>query len=207
MSRNKVLVLLFYGSLVLWLFGCAKHEIKNAGSQGKNIICFGDSITFGYGVDPGQAYPAILGKLLNLPVLNKGVDGDTTRDGLKRLQSDVLELQPRLVLIEFGGNDFLKKIPREVTLNNLSQMVEQAQAKGAMVAIVDISAGMIMREYQPVFRRLAQAKGALFIPNVFAGIITNPSLKSDFLHPNAEGYKIIAQRIQRAISPYLNTAK
>jgi lysophospholipase L1-like esterase len=73
-----------------------------------------------------------------------------------------------------------------------------------MAAIADISAGMFLAEYRKAFSELAQEKGAIFIPNIFSGIITNPHLKSDFIHPNADGYKMIAQRIYRTIMPYLN---
>ncbi len=116
--------------------------------------------------------------------------------------------EPLLVIIEFCGNDFLDKIPKEETVNNIKEMVRQIQSKGAMVAIVDISAGLFLREYRLAFKNLAREKQAIFIPGILRGIITNPSMKSDFLHPNADGYKIIAQRIYSAITPYLqqNTA-
>jgi lysophospholipase L1-like esterase len=186
------------------LGGCAKREIKNTNSTGKNIICFGDSITFGYGAEPQDAYPLALAKMTDMPVINAGIDGDTSLEALERLDSDVLEREPLLVIIEFGGNDFLRKIPKETTLSNIKEMVEKIQAKGAMVAIVDISAGMFLGEYRKLFRQLAREKDAIFIPAILNGIITNPSLKSDFLHPNASGYQLIAQRIYREIAPYLN---
>jgi lysophospholipase L1-like esterase len=82
-------------------------------------------------------------------------------------------------------------------------MVDLIQKRGAMVAIVDISAGMFLAEYRRDFYRLAREKQAIFIPGIMSGIITNPSMKSDFLHPNGEGYKLIAQRVHQAIIPYL----
>jgi len=204
----KINRLLFIASIVFVAFialsGCAKREIKNIGSQGENIICFGDSMTFGYGVQPGEDYPTALSKLLGKPVINAGVDGDTTNEALLRIKTDVLAKHPFLVIIEFGGNDFVKQIPKEKTLNNIREMVDLVQQKGAMVAIVDISASLFFSEYKREFSKLAKEKGTIFIPHILSGIITNPSLKSDFLHPNAEGYKIIAQRIYRAIIPYLN---
>jgi acyl-CoA thioesterase-1 len=183
--------------------GCAKREIKNIDSKGRNIICFGDSITFGYGASEGQDYPAALAKIVDIPVINAGIDGDTSIEALKRIKSDVLEREPLLVIIEFGGNDFLRKIPQEVTINNIKEMVRQVQARRAMVALVDISTGIFLREYRAIFSNLAKETGAIFIPSILSGIITNPSLKSDFLHPNGAGYKLIAERIQQAIEPYL----
>ncbi|MFH1457789.1 MAG: arylesterase [Candidatus Omnitrophota bacterium] len=198
------LLLIAYSlSLTAFLTGCAKREIKNLDSKGANIICFGDSITFGYGVNPGQDYPTELAKYIDIPVINAGVDGDTTTTALKRIQTDVLSRSPRLVIVEFGGNDFLKKVPKEETVKNLREMVEQIQAKGAMVAVVDISAGMFFAEYRSLYKKLVKETGAIFIPRILSGIITNPSMKSDFLHPNAEGYKIVAQRIFNAIRTYI----
>ncbi len=185
------------------LSGCAKQEIKNRDAKGKNIICFGDSVTFGYGVAPGEDYPTALSKLTPIPVINAGIDGDTTFLALERLQNDVLAKGPRLVIVEFCGNDFIKKIPREDTLNNLSKIIDRIQEKGAMVALVDISAGLFFREYRSAFKKLATEKGAIFIPVVLSKIITNPAMKSDFLHPNARGYKIIASRIYNVIKRYI----
>lgn len=204
MRKDKLLVLLFHCSIVLLLVGCAKREIKNIDSKGTNIICFGNSITFGYGVGPGEDYPATLTKMIKTPVINAGIDGDTTPEALKRLESDVLDRDPVLVIIEFGGNDFLRKIPQEVTLNNIKEMVDKIQAKGAMVAIVDISIGIFLKEYRQALFNIVKEKEAIFIPNILGGIITNPHLKSDFMHPNTNGYKIIAQRIYRNLIPSLN---
>ena len=185
------------------LCGCAKPEIRNLNAKGENIVCFGDSITFGYGVNPGKDYPAVLGKLVKLPVINSGVDGNTSSEALARLENDVLDKDPRLVIVEFGGNDFLTKVPKEDTLKNLAMIIERIQQKGAMVALVDISAGFFFQEYRQVFKKLAAEKKAIFIPVLLNGIITNPAMKSDFFHPNARGYQIIAKRIYQAIAAYL----
>lgn len=203
MKRNRILVLVFISLCVLALFGCAKREIVNVGSKGKNIICFGDSITFGYGANAGEDFPTQLRKLMNAPVINAGLSGDTSTEALARLDHDVLEKNPRLVLIEFGGNDFIKNVPMQETIKNTEEMIDKIQAKGAMVALVDISAGMFMRAYRGVFAKIAVKKNAIFIPSVLDKIITNPSMKSDFLHPNGSGYKEIARRIKSKIEVYL----
>lgn len=201
MSKYKFKYILIILSILLT--GCFKPEIKNIDAQGANIICFGDSITFGYGANRGEDYPAILRKMVKLPVINAGVDGDTTIAALERLNSDVLNKNPRLVIVEFCGNDFLKKIPIEKTVKNLSRIIDRIQEKGAMVALVDISAGMFFMDYRGVFKKLAADKKAIFIPAVLNRIITNPSMKSDFFHPNGRGYRIVAKRIYQAISGYV----
>ena len=201
MKINKLQLGFIIFSIIL--SGCAKPEIKNLGATGKNIICFGDSITFGYGASNGEDYPAYLKKLTSIPVINAGVDGDTSFSALERLQNDVLSNDPRLVIVEFCGNDFIKKIPQEDTLKNLSKIIQRIQEKGAMVALVDISSGMFFQEYRNAFKKLAAEKGAIFIPVVLSKIITNPVMKSDFFHPNARGYKIVAGRIYNAIKRYI----
>lgn len=183
--------------------GCGKREIKNLDAKGRNIVCFGDSITFGYGVSPDKGFPSSLSKMISMPVINAGLDGNTSREGLKRIDSDVLSRDPYMVIIEFGGNDFLRRVPVDETIENIEKMVERVQAHGAIAAIADISAGMVLKEYLPYFKKIARERGALFIPSILAGIITNPQMKSDFFHPNETGYKLIAQRVYQIIKPYL----
>ncbi len=189
--------------LIIVLSGCANPEIKNLDAKGSSIICFGDSITFGYGANPGEDYPSNLRPMVKLPMINAGVDGDTTFTALERLENDVLAKDPRLVIVEFCGNDFLKKIPREDTVKNLSRIIDRIQDKGAMVALVDISSGMFFNEYRRAFRELARGKKAIFIPAVLSRIITNPAMKSDFFHPNKRGYKVVAGRVYKAIARYI----
>ena len=102
------------------------NEIENLHNGiGEQIIVLGDSITAGYGLTPQQAYPSLLAQQLDLdlPILNRGVSGDTTADGLARLTSDVLEEQPWLVIIGLGGNDFLRKVPKIKTEANLKAII------------------------------------------------------------------------------------
>ncbi len=213
MRKNKfkfsAIGLIFLGLILtavfitLDLFGCSRPKIKNSESTGKNIICFGDSITFGYGVNPGEDYPTHLAKLVSRPVINAGVDGDTAAEGLKRLEADVLDKDPYLVLIEFSGNDFIKNVLISETINNIKEIIRRVQAAGAMAAIVDVSAGFFLRDYRLRLAQLARENGVIFIPATLSDIITNPGMKSDFMHPNASGYKIVAQRVYRAIAAYL----
>ena len=202
-----VLFTTFYLLPAILLTSCAKREIKNIDSKGKSIVCFGDSITFGYGVNPGEDYPSCLAKMLNMPVINAGLDADTSSGGLQRIDAEVLEKDPLLVIIEFGGNDFLKKIPLEKTVKNIETMIQKIQEKGAMVALVDVRMGFVMRDYGSQYKRLSRKYQTIFTEPALSGIITNPQLKSDFFHPNADGYKLIAQRIYRSIIPYLNQKK
>jgi len=201
--RRGFLVILFALGLAWIVTGCVQQDIQNVDSRGKGIVCFGDSLTFGYGAEPGEDYPSNLAKMVCVPVLNAGIDGETTTEALRRLEADVLERQPFLVIVEYGGNDFLRKIPRQTTVKNLEEMIRRIQAKGAMVALVDVSAGMFLRDYRIAYRSLARKYGAVFVPSILDKIITDPKMKSDFLHPNAAGYAVIARRVYQAVAPYI----
>ena len=201
--RKYSLILMVIAALLLFSRGCLKPEVANTGAKGTNIICFGDSITFGYGAGPNEDYPTELARLVKFPVINAGVDGDTTFQALERLEKDVLDKDPKLVIVEFCGNDFLKKVPKDDTVKNLGKIIDRIQEKGAMVALVDISAGIFFYEYRSAFKKLALKKKAIFIPVILNKIITNPAMKSDFFHPNGRGYQIVARRIYQSISAYI----
>jgi acyl-CoA thioesterase-1 len=199
-----VILLSGLGCCVIGLAGCAKKNIKNIDSRGKNIICFGDSLTYGYGAEEGQDFPALLSGMVEIPVINAGIDGDNTKEALRRLDDDVLSRNPLLVIVEFGGNDFLTKVPLGETVKNLEVIIGKVQTQGAMVAIADIGLSAVMGSYRKEFKRLSKKYNTIFIPRLLDDILTDPLLKSDFIHPNAAGYKIIAQKIYRTILPYLD---
>ena len=198
---NKSLAKLFIISL-FFLSSCSPST-KNIDSQGKAIVCFGDSITYGIGSDPGCDYPAYLKEILGMEIVNAGLSGDTTQSALNRLERDVLEYQPYIVIVELGGNDFLKNVPKEETVENLENIINKIQQKGSMVALCDTSGSFIFRTYKSDYKKLAKKTGAIFIPGILAGILETPSLKYDQIHPNSKGYKIIAQRVYKAIKPYI----
>jgi acyl-CoA thioesterase-1 len=205
MSKHNFVISRICLLILVCLFsGCARSDIANLESRGKNIICFGDSITAGFGAENGQDYPSALAKMINLPVVNAGLNGDTSDQAIKRIETDVLSKDPLLVIVEFGGNDFLSKRPLQETMKNIEEMIKIIQARGAMVAIADISNLVLMASYGKEFLRLSRQYGAILIPGILNGIIADPELKSDFIHPNSKGYQLIAHRIYRGIIPYLN---
>ncbi len=204
MRKSKLILRAGIFTAVIFFAGCTRSNIFNLESRGENIICFGDSITRGKGVEVGESYPAYLAKMTNYPVINAGINGEISTEGLKRLPVDVLEKRSLLVVIEFGGNDYLNKVPLAETIKNIEKMVKLIQAGGAMVAIVDISNILFMGEYRQELERLSKKYQAIFIPRILEDIVTNEKLKSDAVHPNAKGYKIIAYRVYRGIIPYLN---
>ena len=191
-----------YLLILLLVLGCSEN-IKNLDSKGTTIICFGDSITFGSGALPDESYPFYLEKLLNRMVVNAGVAGDTTESALQRLEKDVLKKDPYIVIVELGGNDFLNKTLMSKTMQNLEAITTRIQDKGAIAVICDVSSGIVMSGYRKALARMADQKGALFVGSLMKGILDNPSLRSDHIHPNSEGYRIVAQRVYAVIKNYI----
>ena len=190
---------------ILLVFGCTANlsypDLKN-----KNIICFGDSLTEGTGAGPGEDFPSFLSQKLNRPVINAGQRGNTTGDALKRIEADVLEKNPGLVIVEFGANDYLQKIPQEETFKNLNRMVTLLQQRGATVVLVAVRVGVLFDEYDSSFKKISREKKVILVSDILKGIFTNPQLKSDGLHPNGAGYKIMADRVYKAILPIIKNS-
>ena len=178
--------------------GCAS-KVANEDSLGKNIICFGDSLTEGVGASAGGDYPAVLGKLLGKPVINSGRSGETSGNALARIETDVLERDPLLVIVEFGANDAFQRIPPEETFHNIEKIVSLIEGKGSMVALITVKMGLFSDAYTDELEAIAKKRQALWIPDIMQGILTNPRLKSDQIHPNDEGYRVMAEKIHRAI--------
>ena len=178
------------------------------------IVAFGDSLTAGFGAEPGYSYPDFLQKDLDAAhlawrVVNAGVSGDTTTDGLNRLP-EVLTLKPRVVILEFGGNDGLRGLPLEATRSNLDQMIAGLQSGGAQVVL----AGMTLppnygpeyiRGFENIYKDLAGKYKPVLIPFLLEGVATNPSLmQRDLLHPTAQGNEIVARTVLRYVKRLLD---
>ena len=181
-------------------------HIRNLRAPGENLVCFGDSLTEGIGAASGEDYPAVLARELGRPVINAGRRGDTSEEGLRRLEADVLAHNPRLVVVLFGGNDFLRQIPLAETKKNIAEMVQRIQERGAMVVLVGMRLGLFTDEYGPVYKEVARENGALWIPDILDGILSDPGLRSDPIHPNGAGYRLVAGRVLAKVKPLLEEA-
>jgi acyl-CoA thioesterase-1 len=182
-------------AIVLWIFWPSPYaRVANLGSRGANVIAFGDSLTAGYGAAPGDDYPAHLSTLLGQPVQNAGVSGDTTASALTRLD-DVLGRDPRIIIVGLGGNDFLQGVPIASTETNLRTLVQRIEAGGSMVVLLAFRFPSLNADYEEMYTRVAKQEHCLLIKGVLSGILTDPSLKSDEIHPNARGYALMAERM------------
>ncbi len=176
-------------------------EIKNLHNPNTVIAAFGDSLTAGYGAPKGASYPDVLSQKLGRPVLNFGLSGDTAVNAPSRL-GEVLAVNPHMVLVEFGANDYMRGLSREAAVAAVAQIVDEVQAAGAVAVIID-TGGPGMGEYTAAYQKLAKEKQAVFVPGIMKGIFHDRRLKSDMIHPNAAGYEKVAEKIYKEIKPYL----
>lgn len=206
MSRSQTWWTIAFAAIVLallgWLFW-PTPEITNFPTSKRGPIVFvGDSLVSGVGASEGKSLPTQLSRLLGEPVLNYGVAGDTTRDGLARLAEPVAA-QPRLALILLGGNDFLRRVERSQIEANLEQIVRSFQREGAIVLLLGVRSGIFGGGADELFESVAERTGAAYEEDVLKGIFGDQALMSDTIHPNDAGYKKIAERLLSTVQELL----
>jgi acyl-CoA thioesterase I len=179
--------------IIAWPSPYAK--VRNLDSRGVNVFAFGDSLTAGYGAQPGEDYPSRLSTLIGVPVLNAGVSGDTTQSALARLDDAILTRDPRIAIVGLGGNDFLGGVPIATTEANLREIVRKIEGAGAMVILLGFRFPSLNADYEAMYEKVAKEEGCLLVPRILSGILNDSSLKSDAIHPNAKGYAVMAERI------------
>ncbi len=170
-------------------------EIVNLGLIDGPIVAFGDSLVQGVGAsDVSNNFVSLLSRDIGEDIINLGVSGNTTRDGLERLD-DVIEIKPRIVMLLLGGNDFLKKIPQDETFANLRSIVERIQNTGASVLLLGVRGGLLYDSYDKRFKAFARENGTGFVPNVLDGLIGDRKYMYDSVHPNDAGYEVMSRKI------------
>lgn len=177
------------------------------------IACFGDSLTAGYGIESAASYPADLQRLLDAAgyhyhVVNQGVSGDTTKDGLERVDQ-VLARKPQIVVLEFGGNDGLRGLPVSVAQRNIANMIERLQRGGAKVALAGISLppqygnDYIMR-FDSMYPALAKQFHVPLLPFLLQHVYgIEGDIQPDGIHPTAQGAQQVAANVEKLIQPML----
>jgi len=177
------------------------------------IVAFGDSLSAGFGVDSGLSYPDFLQKELDrlgrrYRVVNAGISGDTSSDGLERLDH-VIALKPAIVIVEFGANDGLRGMPVAATRANLEQILTGLEKAGARIVL----AGMTLppnygpdyiRSFERIYPELASKHKAALIPFLLEGVAGDSRyMQRDGLHASVEGNKRVAQTVMRTLAPLL----
>lgn len=226
-SRRSVLILvtlcglLLGASVPLRAVKRAFTDVRNAepkhrtdtGTGRPVLVCFGDSLTAGAGVSPDEAYPSYLQQRLdqdgyNYQVVNLGVSGNTTKDGVDRIQQ-VLERHPQIVVVEFGGNDGLRGLSVAQAQHNLDLMVSRIKASGARVALAGITlppqyGGEYIRSFNAMFPAVAGKYHVPLLPFVLQDVYgVTGDIQEDGVHATAQGNKQVAINVERLVTPLL----
>lgn len=185
-----------------------------AQAQRPLVVCFGDSITAGYGLDANQAYPAALQQRLDFlgyryTVVNRGTSGATTKDAVASLPA-IVRLHPAVVIVEFGGNDGLRGQPLESMRRNLDAVITTLQRAQIKVLLAGMTlppnyGADYIRQFEKVYVDLARAHPVAFVPMLYLGFdVKRGDLQADGIHPTAKGSEIIANTIVPVLKPLLH---
>lgn len=167
------------------------------------VLAFGDSLTFGTGAQANTSYPAQLAPLIGRSVVRSGVPGEVSTDGLARLPAVLEEHAPRLVILCHGGNDLLRKMDLAQTERNLRQMISIIRGTGAQVLMLGVPKPSLSLSTAEHYDRIAQELQLPYIREALSEILGERGLKADSVHPNAAGYKQLAE----IIAEYLREAR
>lgn len=197
MKKTLLLVLL------ILLTACSKSEkVFDKLPADAVILAFGDSLTYGTNVEEAQSYPSVLAQLSSHSVINSGVAGEMSADGLMRLPAVLDEEHPQLLILIHGGNDILRRVPHEQIVANLTAMIAEAKKRNIKVVMLGVPAlqlfsavGLSSLESDPLYQQVAEAEKVPIDLTSLPEIITNRELKSDQVHPNAQGYQRLADAV------------
>ena len=164
------------------------------------ILAFGDSLTFGTGASEEQSYPVLLEKLLKRPVVRSGVPGEVSREGLARLPEVLDEVRPRLMILCHGGNDLLGRTGEAAAEANLRAMVALARGRGIAVVLVGVPKPGLLLSTADFYGRIAKDLKLPYEAKALASILSDNALKSDPAHPNAEGYRRLAEALAKLLA-------
>ncbi len=164
------------------------------------VLAFGDSLTYGTGANPDtESYPAVLARAIGRKVVNAGVPGETSAQGLARLPGVLDEVQPKLLILCHGGNDFLQKLDEAKAARNIRAMIEMARARGIGVVLLATPKPGLPPSVPDFYGEIAKELKVPFEDGVIRSVALDNRLKSDFVHPNAQGYAKVAGALERLL--------
>ena len=179
--------------------GCGSSAKLDKLDPGAVVLAFGDSLTFGTGAGSGESYPAVLERAIGRKVVNAGVPGETSAEGLARLPEVLDEVQPKLLILCHGGNDFLRKMDDGAAAANIRAMIRLARGKGIPVVLLATPKPGIPPSVPTFYGDIAKELKLPFEDGVIRTVVLDSRLKSDFVHPNAQGYAQIAAAIEKVL--------
>lgn len=186
--------------LLLILFSCSDAtEMLQPLNPDQPILAFGDSLTFGYGADKNQSYPAQLSKLLNREVINGGISGELSSEGLLRLAHLLDSYKPQLLLLCHGANDMLHKSDLDKMADNLKKMIKLAQDRDIQVVLIAVPNTNLLLTPLKQYQQVAKQMNIVLENDLLSDVLAQPKLHSDLIHPNYLGYQKIAESIAQLL--------
>jgi lysophospholipase L1-like esterase len=181
--------------ILLALAACSKQPVLTPLQPDAVVLAFGDSLTFGTGAGETESYPAVLSTMISRRVVNAGVPGEVSAEGLARLPDTLEREKPALLILCHGGNDILRRLDEKAMAENLRAMIRAAREKGIEVVLLAVPALGLTLQPLPVYEEVAKEMGIPLERKALSGILKKGSLKSDHIHPNAAGYRQLAEAV------------
>ena len=185
--------------ILLLLLGCSERPRLERLPGDATLLAFGDSLTFGTGASEDESYPAQLEKLIERRVVRAGVPGEVTAQALARLPGALDEHAPRLLLLCIGGNDFLRRLGNQQAEANVREMVKLARARGIAVLLIGTPEPGFTVTPPAFYAGIAKEYRVPYEESVIGQVLKDRSLKADPIHPNARGYRVIAERLAETL--------
>jgi len=178
----------------LALCACSQPSLSKL-SGTATVVAFGDSLTAGKGTTEESSYPAVLATLTGLTVINAGVSGETTAEGLRRLPAVLKDNVPELLLLMHGGNDIVRNLGASQAKANLNSMIDLARDRGIQVVLIGVPEKKLLSSSAPYYEELAEEHDLVLEKSMISKLLKKPAFKSDAVHFNAAGYREIANTV------------
>jgi acyl-CoA thioesterase-1 len=187
--------------LAIAVAGCGREKVPRLSPVGPNevIVAFGDSLTYGTGATEAESYPLVLGELIGRKVIRAGIPGEVTAGGLERLESVIDEHKPALMIVCLGGNDMLARSADAQILANLREIIKTIKGRGISVMLVGVPRPALITEAAPFYAQLAREFDIPYEGTIVTDVLYQRELKSDPIHPNARGYRKMAEAIAKLL--------
>ncbi len=197
-QRIGALTLLLVTSVVLAGCGDSVPALPKL-APGDVVLAFGDSITYGTGAQPGESYPEVLSTLIGREIVAAGEPGEQTAAGLERLDGVLDIYEPKIMLLCIGGNDMLRKVDQGVIETNLRRMIDNARSRGVAVLLIGVPKPALFGGTADFYERIAEDLSLPFEGEILNDILKDNEYKSDPIHPNARGYRVLAQALSELL--------
>jgi len=185
---------LLASAIALWGCGSKVPPLPKL-SQSDIVLAFGDSLTYGTGASEAESYPVVLAQLTGRKVVREGVPGETTEQGLRRLPGVLDAHNPKILLLCLGGNDMLRKVDDGAIVANLREMIQAAKRRGTAVVLLGVPRPTLFGSAATFYGELAREFGLAYEGEVLNDVLKKPGMKADPIHPNAQGYRAVAEAV------------